>query len=109
MLTIRICTRPSGVGRAFRAPQCSALCNTCEFSKEPRSEVTMTKLKPIYRVDKFIVPEGARDEFLSRIMETHRILRTQPGFLKDSILEQSGGPGKYNIVTVAEWTNQESI
>ena len=69
----------------------------------------MTKLKPIYRVDKFIVPEGARDEFLSRIMETHRILRTQPGFLKDSILEQSGGPGKYNIVTVAEWKNQESI
>ena len=69
----------------------------------------MPELTPIYRVDKFIVPENAREEFLSKIMETHRILRTQPGFLQDSILEQTGGPGKYNIVTVAEWKNQESI
>lgn len=69
----------------------------------------MPELTPIYRVDKFIVPKNARDEFLSRIMETHRILRTQPGFLTDYILEQTDGPGKYNIVTVAEWKDQESI
>lgn len=69
----------------------------------------MSELTPIYRVDKFIVPESSRNEFLSKIFETHRILRTQPGFLQDSILEQTDGPGKYNIVTVAEWKNQESI
>lgn len=69
----------------------------------------MSELTTVYRVDKFIVPKNARDEFLSRILETHRILRVQPGFLQDSILEQTDGPGKYNIVTVAEWKSQEAI
>lgn len=69
----------------------------------------MSELTTIYRVDKFIVPENARDEFLSRILDTHRILRVQPGFLKDSILAQIDGPGIYNIVTVAEWESQEAI
>lgn len=69
----------------------------------------MSELATIYRVDKFIVPENARDEFLSRILDTHKILRAQPGFLRDSILEQTDGPGRFNIVTVAEWKNQEAI
>ena len=69
----------------------------------------MSEPAPVYRVDKFIVPEHSRDEFLSKIMETHRILRAQPGFLRDSILEQIDGPGKYNIVTVAEWKSQGAI
>lgn len=87
----------SGVMQSIRDP------------KQSNPEVVMPEPTPIFRVDKFIVPENARDEFLSRIMETHRILRAQPGFLQDSILEQTDGPGKYNIVTIAEWKNQESI
>ena len=63
----------------------------------------------IYRVDKFVVPEFAREEFLARIRETHELLRRQPGFLRDAILEQISGPGKFNIVTVAEWKDQASI
>jgi heme-degrading monooxygenase HmoA len=74
-----------------------------------KHEVTMSQLKKIYRVDKFVVPESSRDEFLSRILDTHKILRVQPGFLQDSILEQNDGPGRYNIVTVAEWESQEAI
>lgn len=69
----------------------------------------MPDLNSIYRVDKFIVPENSRDEFLSRIVDTHKILRVQPGFIQDSILEQTDGPGRYNIVTVAEWESQEAI
>ncbi|WP_434341092.1 antibiotic biosynthesis monooxygenase family protein [Motilimonas cestriensis] len=69
----------------------------------------MSKLKNIYRVDKFIVPESSRDEFLSRILDTHKILRVQPGFIQDSVLEHTEGPGRYNIVTVAEWESQEAI
>lgn len=63
----------------------------------------------VFRVDKFVVPESAREEFLSKIRETHQLLRQQPGFLRDAILEQIAGPGKFNIVTVAEWKDQASI
>jgi len=64
---------------------------------------------PIYRVDKFVVPQAAREEFLGRIHETHELLRRQPGFIRDILLEQVAGPGRFNIVTVAEWESQAAI
>lgn len=69
----------------------------------------MTANSTVYRVDKFVVPESARDEFVARIRETHEILRQQPGFVRDAILEQVAGPGRFNIVTIAEWEDQAAI
>lgn len=69
----------------------------------------MSENATIYRVDKFVVPEAAREEFLAKIRQTHELLRQQPGFIRDAILEQISGPGKYNIVTVAEWKDQQAI
>jgi len=63
----------------------------------------------IYRVDKFIVPEAARDEFLQAVRHTHELLRKQPGFQWDHLLEQQSGPGSFNIVTVAVWENDEAM
>ncbi|MFQ3786327.1 antibiotic biosynthesis monooxygenase family protein [Halomonas sp. A29] len=69
----------------------------------------MEKSLPIFRVDKFSVPEAAREEFLKRVHDTHQVLRRQPGFIRDSLLEQVGGSGRFNIVTIAEWESQEAI
>lgn len=69
----------------------------------------MSDTASIYRVDKFVVSDEARDEFLHRVRETHRILRRQPGFVRDALLEQVAGPGKFNIVTIAEWRSQEAV
>ncbi|RUO34822.1 antibiotic biosynthesis monooxygenase family protein [Aliidiomarina soli] len=63
----------------------------------------------IYRVDKFSVPQAAKDEFLKRVRDTHHVLRRQPGFIRDTLLEQVAGPGQFNIVTIAEWENQQAI
>jgi heme-degrading monooxygenase HmoA len=63
----------------------------------------------IYRVDKFVVPDSARQEFISRVRSTHERLRTLPGFLQDFVLEQSSGPGEFNFVTIVEWDSVESI
>ena len=65
--------------------------------------------QPIYRIDKFCVPASARDEFLSRVRATHELLRTQPGFLRDAILEQASGPGQFNFVTIVEWAHAEAL
>ena len=58
-----------------------------------------------FRVDKFVVPARAREEFLGKVHATHEILRTQPGFVRDAIQEQSSGPGEFNFVTIVEWEN----
>src|ERR1700731_1106352 len=63
----------------------------------------------IYRVDKFIVPSGAREEFIEKARRTHALLKTQPGFLQDFVLEQSSGPGEFNFVTMVEWASQEAV
>jgi len=63
----------------------------------------------IYRVDKFKVPAAARQEFLGVVQGVHQLLRTLPGFEGDFLLEQSGGPGAFNIVTIAIWKDQAAF
>jgi heme-degrading monooxygenase HmoA len=63
----------------------------------------------IYRVDKFIVPTSARDEFLDRANAIRDVLKMQEGFIRDTYLEQIAGPGEFNIVTIAEWESQEHV
>ncbi len=63
----------------------------------------------IYRVDKFVIPGHAREEFLKRVHVIHHLLGSQAGFVQDTILEQASGPGEFNFVTIVEWENAESI
>jgi len=63
----------------------------------------------IYRVDKFVVPDAAHQEFLDQVRRTHQILKAQSGFVGDAVLEQSSGPGRFNVVTLVEWESQSAI
>ncbi|MCF3643133.1 antibiotic biosynthesis monooxygenase [Rhizobium sp. TRM95111] len=63
----------------------------------------------IYRTDKFTVPAAARSEFLDRVAATHALLRTQPGFVRDLILEKENGVATVDVVTVAEWRDEAAI
>ncbi|WP_064695914.1 hypothetical protein [Rhizobium aegyptiacum] len=62
-----------------------------------------------YRVDKFIGPAAAREEFLVNVMMTHKLLEAQEGFIDHQVLEQVAGPGEFNFVTIAEWQNTEVV
>lgn len=64
---------------------------------------------PIYRVDKFAVPDSARGALMARIEMTHALLRQQPGFRRDLVLEQISGPGEFNVVTMVEWDGPDAI
>ncbi len=66
------------------------------------------KSERIYRVDKFVVPDSAREEFIGKVRATHELLRTLPGFLQDFVLEQSAGPAEFNVVTIVEWAGVEA-
>ena len=63
----------------------------------------------IFRVDKFLVPDHAQDEFLQAVKKTHIFLRTCPGFIHDYIFKQFSGDGNYNFVTVVEWQNLQFV
>lgn len=63
----------------------------------------------VYRVDKFVVPDSAHQEFVNKVKLTHELLRKQPGFLQDFLLEQTGGPGEFNFVTFVEWESQAAV
>lgn len=72
-------------------------------------KVSESLAQRIYRIDKFEVPEGARDEFVTKVRETHKLLHTLPGFLQDFLLEQSTGQGIVKIVTIVEWENASAV
>lgn len=63
----------------------------------------------VYRLDRFVVPPAARDEFLTRVGQTHEILRRQAGFLQDFLLERPGEGGATIVVTMVEWESQDTV
>jgi heme-degrading monooxygenase HmoA len=63
----------------------------------------------VYKIDKFVVPVAAREEFSDRVRLAHAFLKTQSGFLQDFVLEQSSGPGEFNVVTIVEWASEEAF
>jgi quinol monooxygenase YgiN len=69
----------------------------------------MPTSESIFRVDKFIVPDTAREAFLERASETHALLDTLDGCLYNVVLEQVAGPGTFNFVTIVEWESAEAL
>ena len=52
----------------------------------------------ICRVNKFAVPDAAREEFLMNVLNTHNILQVQDGFVSHTVLE---------LVTIAQWESAD--
>jgi len=69
----------------------------------------MSQTKHIYRVDKFKVPAPAQEEFVARAMEAQAMLRRQPGLIEARLLKKNGGPGVFNVVSIAVWENVEAV
>lgn len=67
------------------------------------------KSNRVYRLDRFVVPAAGREEFLSRVQDTHEILRRQHGFLQDFLLEQNLDSGDYAIATLVEWDSEATV
>lgn len=63
----------------------------------------------VVRVNRFSVPEDARDEFMRLIRRTHEVIRSQPGFVDDLILEQHSGPGEFNLLTIIKFQGEHVL
>jgi heme-degrading monooxygenase HmoA len=71
-------------------------------------ETSITSQK-IYRLDKFVVPNQAREEFLAKVSKTHELLKDQPVFIQDFLLEQPSTSEEFNFVTLVEWQDAKSV
>lgn len=63
---------------------------------------------PLYRLDRFLVPNSAREVFLARVQSTHEQLAQQPGFVRDYLLEQAKGEASFELVTLVEWQSRQA-
>ena len=57
----------------------------------------------VFKLDRFIVPVAARDEFVARTRAIRDFLQTLDGYMENLLLERPGAEGTVNIVTVARW------
>lgn len=63
----------------------------------------------VFRIDTFVVPDAAREAFLAKVSETHELLGRMEGCLQNRVLEKAAGPGRFNIVTLVEWSDASSF
>lgn len=60
-------------------------------------------------IDKFIVPDMAKAEFLQRVKINRDFIKTLSGFIRDAAYTYTSSDGKLVCVTVAVWTNREAL
>ena len=62
-----------------------------------------------FRIDSFIVPDAAREEFEAAMRRNMEFLRTLAGFRGHVVFEKREGDSSYNLVTIAAWENREVV
>lgn len=63
----------------------------------------------VFRIDKFIVPAEVRPAFIAQMQRIQATLRTLPGCQRTLVLDQTGGTGEFNVLTLVEWANEEAV
>jgi hypothetical protein len=63
----------------------------------------------VCRLDTFMVPVRSRDAFLSNVKAINALLKDQPGFFQDFLLERPIGSESTQVVTLVEWESAEAM
>jgi heme-degrading monooxygenase HmoA len=63
----------------------------------------------IVLVDRFIVPEEAKDRFLEQVHKSATFLKTLPGFMEGFVYEKADGEGRHKGMTAAVWKDEEAF
>jgi heme-degrading monooxygenase HmoA len=63
----------------------------------------------VFKIDRFVVPAAARDEFLARTRSIRDFLDAQDGCLQNMVLEQPGDRDTSNVITVINWRDADAF
>ncbi len=62
-----------------------------------------------FRIDHFQVPAASRPEFDAAVRRNLAFLDTLPGFRGHVVFEKTGGPGAFDVTTIAIWQDQRAM
>jgi heme-degrading monooxygenase HmoA len=62
-----------------------------------------------FRIDSFVVPDAAREEFTAAMHRNLAFIRALEGFRGHLVFEKRAGDAAFNLVTIAAWDNREAI
>ncbi len=60
-------------------------------------------------IDKFLVPQEAIEEFTNRMNYNRNLIKDFAGFLGDNVYKQNDENGKFVIITIAEWKDENCL
>lgn len=63
----------------------------------------------VYRINRFAVPAAGREEFIGLLEQTHAVMRTQQGFVRDVIVEQESDGGESRFVALIELAGADAV
>lgn len=64
---------------------------------------------PVFRIDRFYVPEGAEEAFMRRVQRIQSLIDPLPGCRQNLVLTQSREEGRLRVMTVVEWENAAAM
>ncbi len=62
-----------------------------------------------FRVDSFFVPDEVRAEFDAQMRKNLAFIEKLPGFRGHVVLDKTGGPTAFNVVTIAVWESSDAL
>ena len=65
-------------------------------------------MKQIF-IDKFLVPQNAKQEFLERMNINRSFIKTLNGFVEDAAYERTDEDGNLICITIAVWENEDVL
>jgi heme-degrading monooxygenase HmoA len=60
-------------------------------------------------IDKFVIPQNAKQEFTERMNFNREFIKNLPGFLGDIAYEREDENGNAICITVATWENEDAL
>ncbi|RYJ40111.1 Antibiotic biosynthesis monooxygenase [Flavobacterium anhuiense] len=80
----------------------NAQSTTINSEIEPKKSETMQQIF----IDKFIVPEKSKQEFLERVNINRNLIKHLNGFVNDNAYERIDENGNLIYITIAVWENE---
>jgi len=86
----------------FFSYRTNAQSTTINSEIEPKKSETMQQIF----IDKFIVPEKSKQEFLERVQINRNFIKHLNGFVNDNAYERVDEKGNLIYITIAVWENE---
>jgi len=78
------------------------------------SDLTLLSNKKAHKdhirfIDKFLVPEKGRQEFLERVAVNRNFIKKLPDFVEDAAYERADENGNLIFITIAVWESEDAV